>query len=47
MEKMQVYEVNEFILEMSDILSEDLKELLRRNVNRVQFYLDEQILEPG
>lgn len=43
---MKIYTTNEFILEFGDKMPSELIALLKANVNRLQYYMDERILEP-
>jgi hypothetical protein len=45
-EQMKVYTTNEFIEICKGNISENLVKLLKDNVNRLQKYCDERILEP-
>lgn len=43
---MKIYTTDEFITEFGDKMPEDLINLLKTNVGRLQYYMDERILEP-
>lgn len=43
---MKIYTTDEFVNEFGDKMPEDLINLLKTNVGRLQYYLDERILEP-
>ena len=45
-EQLKVYTVGEFIKNFGDKMPNDLIELLKNNINRLQCCLDERILEP-
>jgi hypothetical protein len=44
--QMQVYTSEQFVNEFDDKMPNDLKDMLLQNVNRMQKYLDNRILEP-
>lgn len=43
---MKIYTTDEFIGQFGDKMPNDLTNLLKENVGRLQYYLDERILEP-
>lgn len=43
---MKIYTTAEFLAEFGHRMPDELKELLVANVGRLQYYMDERILEP-
>lgn len=44
--QMKVYTTEEFISDFGHLMTEELKTLLRTHVGRLQYYLDDRVLEP-